>query len=240
MLKNIQQWLANPKRSYHDGLSYFKRFASVAQKSVFLEYLSNVSDDETVDQFDGRFGVLINQMIFIERRIRSNPVLFIEASAVEVSQPEKKPPSGKITLDDLPESFSADRQRLKEIVPLMAKLHSDMANAVADDVRFELVRKLVSLDDERTAIWRRIDDYAAGRNISVDVPDDDAFVRESAVALGAKIAKKRMQLQQNITRTEKAIAVNEKNGKKKLAESARKRLAVYKEELAKLEKLLDR
>lgn len=115
-----------------------------------------------------------------------------------------------------------------------------MANAVADDVRFELVRKLVSLDDERTAIWRRIDDYAAGRNISVDVPDDDAFVRESAVALGAKIAKKRMQLQQNITRTEKAIAVNEKNGKKKLAESARKRLAVYKEELAKLEKLLDR
>lgn len=240
MLKNIQQWLANPKRSYHDGLSYFKRFASVAQKSVFLEYLSNVSDDETVDQFDGRFGVLINQMIFIERRIRSNPELFIEASAVEVSQPEKKPSSGKITLDDLPESFSADRQRLKEIVPLMAKLHSDMANAVADDVRFELVRKLVSLDDERTAIWRRIDDYAAGRNISVDVPDDDAFVRESAVALGAKIAKKRMQLQQNITRTEKAIAVNEKNGKKKLAESARKRLAVYKEELAKLEKLLDR
>lgn len=90
MLKNIQQWLANPKRSYHDGLSYFKRFASVAQKSVFLEYLSNVSDDETVDQFDGRFGVLINQMIFIERRIRSNPELFIEASAVEVSQPEKK------------------------------------------------------------------------------------------------------------------------------------------------------
>lgn len=241
MLKNIQQWLSNPKRSYHTGLAYFKRFATPSQKTDFLEYLSSISDDETVDQFDGRFGVLINQLIFIERRIRSNPELFAEASAtVEVAQPGKKPSSGKISLDDLPESFAADRQRLKELVPLMAKLHADMANAVADDARFELVKQLVALDDERTAIWRRIDDYAAGSDISVDVPDDEASVRESALVLGAKLSKQRVQLQQNITRTEKSIRSHEKSGKTKLAESARKRLAAYKEELEKLEKLLDR
>lgn len=55
MLKNIQQWLSNPKRSYHTGLAYFKRFATPSQKTDFLEYLSSISDDETVDQFDGRF-----------------------------------------------------------------------------------------------------------------------------------------------------------------------------------------
>ena len=54
MLKNIQQWLSNPKRSYHTGLAYFKRFATPSQKTDFLEYLSSISDDETVDQFDGR------------------------------------------------------------------------------------------------------------------------------------------------------------------------------------------
>lgn len=241
MLKNIQQWLANPKRNYLTGLAYFKRFASQSQKTNFLEYLSAVSDDEVVDQFDGRFSVLINQLSFIEQRIRSNPQLYAEAAATaEVVEKSVKSASDKISIDDLPDSFASDRQRLKEIIPLMAKLHADMANAVADDVRLELVRQLVALDDERTAIWRRIDDYAAGRNVSVDVSADEMQVRESSVALGAKIAKQRVQLQQNITRTEKAIAVNEKHGKKKLAESARKRLEGYKAELAKLDALIDK
>lgn len=241
MLKNIQQWLANPKRNYLTGLAYFKRFASQSQKTNFLEYLSAVSDDEVVDQFDGRFSVLINQLSFIEQRIRSNPQLYAEASATaEVVEKPVKSASDKISIDDLPDSFAADRQRLKEIIPLMAKLHADMANAVADDVRLSLVTQLVELDDERTAIWRRIDDYAAGRNVSVEVSDDEMQVRESAVAVGAKLAKQRVLVQQNIVRTEKSIATNKKHGKAKLVASAEKRLAEYKAELAKLDALIDK
>lgn len=86
MLKKIQIWLANKNRKYSEGLAYFNKFASDKQKDSFGKYLNAVKNDD-ISQYDtaGRFPLLINQVIFIERRIKSSPAQYI------ASKTKKKP-----------------------------------------------------------------------------------------------------------------------------------------------------
>lgn len=86
MLKKIKIWLANKNRKYSEGLAYFNKFASDKQKDSFGKYLNAVKNDD-ISQFDtaGRFPLLINQVIFIERSIKSSPAQYI------ASKTKKKP-----------------------------------------------------------------------------------------------------------------------------------------------------
>ena len=84
MLKKIKIWLANKNRKYSEGLAYFNKFASDKQKDSFGKYLNAVKNDD-ISQFDtaGRFPLLINQVIFIERSIKSSPAQYIASKTKE-------------------------------------------------------------------------------------------------------------------------------------------------------------
>ena len=242
MLKDIQQWLGNPKRKYAEGLSFFNSYASKKQKENFALFLNDIDLNEPVSQFDkaGKFPILINQVVYVEKRLKSNPELFVQGKkgATEKQQTVNAPSApATITLDTLPESFQEDKARIKEIIPIMAKLHAEMANnKLPDDKRLELVKDLLSLDDERRAIWARVDEYANGNKLDVIVSEEETVVRESGVSLGIQLAKKIDQLKEKIGRNEESIRVNTKNDKPHLAKSAEVRLVKYRQELKDLQK----
>ncbi len=241
MIKNIQKWLANSKRTYAEGLSFFNDFASKKQRESFATFLNDIDLNEPVSQFDkaGKFPILINQVVHVEQRLRSNPELFVQGKkgATEKQQTPAVPVApAAITVDTLPELFTEDKARIKEIIPIMAKLHAEMANnKLPDDKRLELVKDLLSLDDERRAIWARVDEYANGNKLDVIVSEEETVVRESGVSLGIQLAKKIDQLKEKIGRNEESIRVNTKNKKPHLAKSAEKRLVQYRKELAELQ-----
>jgi hypothetical protein len=91
MLKEIRKWLNNPKRKYSEGLNYFNLFASQKQKDSFGQFLNGV-DVDNIAQYDadGRFPLLINQVVFCERRIKSSPEMFIQSTA-EDPKSDKSP-----------------------------------------------------------------------------------------------------------------------------------------------------
>ena len=74
MLKNIQEWLADPKRKYADGLAIFKTAAAPEIKKKYGEYFSAVEGEP--EQFDMHFGMLINKVSDIENKMRINPDAF--------------------------------------------------------------------------------------------------------------------------------------------------------------------
>ena len=234
--------MANPKRKYADGLAFFNRFASDKQKADFLHFFEDVKEDEAIEQFDIRFTTLVNQIAFVERRIKSNPELFIESKA-EISSPQLSPltkgstpeAGGVVNLDQLPAELSAERDRLKDIVPIMAKLHADMANEkMADDHRAAIRAELVRLDDERRAIWQKID--SAG--VEVEKSELETAVEANMMALGAKTALRIGQLKSYITRNQEALKTHTEAGNQKKADNAREKIEAYTKELEELQKLL--
>ena len=74
MLKTIQEWIANPKRKYADGLAIFKTAASPEIKKKYGTYFSSV--EEEPDQFDMHFGMLVNKVSDIESKMRISPDTF--------------------------------------------------------------------------------------------------------------------------------------------------------------------
>lgn len=236
MLNKIQKWLSNPKRKYSEGLGYFNCLASDKQKETFEKYLNAVDGD--IDQYDkdGRFPMLVNQMVFIEKRIKSNPELFAQAQAqlAEVT-PAKLHFENDEPIDPgkLPDDFTKERERLKEIVPIMAKLHADMANEIADDKRMLLLRDLVVLDDERRAIWKSIDG-------KIEPSEEEVELEKLSLATGARIGKRIKQLKENISRNEKSLqTATEKNNNTAIGKITKK-LETYRSEMTELEAALER
>ncbi|MEL7600582.1 MAG: hypothetical protein AAGU18_10865 [Proteiniphilum sp.] len=335
ILKNIQRWLSNSQRDYHEGLRYFNLFASVSKKTRYGQYLNNVAANERIRndaQNSSRFSLLVDEIVRIEGDIRRSPGSFKHAialseKAAKAGSPKNKvpaatgitipvgttatpagtgnPPAGsgsqsltgeppanpgttisgstenpdpaatgpgttvgtgenqaaadpsaagsgeqsatpsstapgeKSTLDSLPAEFDAAKARLKEIIPIMAKLHADMANeTLADDKRLLIVKDLVSLDAERRAIWARIDNFLANGGTPIEKSADETLIEEKTLALGAQMQKRIDQLRENISRSEKSLAAAVEKGNKMLIANAEKRIVKYKEELETLESAL--
>lgn len=233
-MKQIQNWLSNPKRKYSDGLAYFNRFAAQKQKETFGAFLNDVKENETINQFDqaGRFQVLINQVLFVEKRLKASPELYLEAKSDDATAPVNIPDD---TISGIPEDFIDERDRLKEIIPIMARLHAEIANeTIADDKRLLIVRDLVKLDDERRAIWNKID--SAG--VEVEKTEEEKIVENSMMALGAKTALRIGQLKGYITRNQDGLEKHIKAGNQKKADNARDKIAAYVKELEELQKIL--
>jgi len=236
MLNKIQKWLSNPKRKYSEGIAYFNSLASKKQKETFEKYLNAVDGD--IDQYDkdGRFPMLVNQIVFIEKRIKSNPDLFAQAQVqLDVITPIKLHLQDDKPIDPgkLPDDYTKERERLKEIVPIMAKLHADMANEIADDKRMVLLRELVVLDDERRAIWKSIDG-------KIEPSEEELELEKLSLATGARIGKRIAQLKENISRNEKSLqTATEKNNKTGI-DKITKKLYAYNSEMTELEAALER
>jgi hypothetical protein len=240
MLEQIQKWVADPKRKYNEGLDFFKQFATPQQKKDFQSYFEGVEDVENVEQFDAHFTLLVNQIVFIQNRMKANPEAYQEAVAQEPTKVVKLQPVApkEISLDELPDHLADERARLREIVPIMAKLHAEMSNeTIADDKRLELVTELVKLDNERRAIWEKIDaDMPEGTVVKTD--DDEQVVEKNMLTLGATLAKRVTTLKGQINKNEKALQGHlEKNNDKK-AENSRTTLEAQRAELAQLQALL--
>lgn len=251
MLKKIDKWLKDPKRKYADGLAIFNELASKKQKTDFGEFLNKGAADT---QFDaaGRFPILINQVAFIMNKVRSNPTAFVavqtvatktKAPAVKVintgEESEKgqaviTDPPAQIDINSLPEELSAERDRLKEIVPIMAKLHADMSDEkIADDKRAAIRAELVKLDDERRAIWNKIESF----DPNIEKNEEEKQVELNMFELGRQTTLRIGQLKYYITRNKEALAKFEAENNEKKAANARGKVELYEKELAELESL---
>ena len=85
MLKTIQIWLADPKRTFADGLAIFETAASEDIKKKYLEYFKkNLTEG---DQFNPALCMLTNKVAVIENNMRINPDLFKDMKLVITGEP---------------------------------------------------------------------------------------------------------------------------------------------------------
>lgn len=248
MLQTISNWLANPKRSYKEGLDIFQQLATDTQKKNFLQFLQAGAEKEPT-QFSSHFSILINQVVFIQKRIRLNPEALKQAATnlpnsgksenSKPSQPDA--PNATTNLNQLPEELSVPVARLKEMVPIMARIHAEMANEkLADDKRAELRRQLIHLDDERRKIWTIIDQFQQDHQISVvDKSEEEKALDKNMIQVGIEVTNRITLVQQNIKRNTTSYNRYKKEGKTSQAESAKKRIEQYEAELKELQDLLN-
>jgi len=113
---------------------------------------------------------------------------------------------------DLPDELKVVFARTKELTPLIARLHADLANEeLPAEKASELTTQLLILDDERAACWDTLDAWAEKHDeviIEVD-PIDEADLIDP-VKRGIEIAKRIDRLKENIIRTYKAIDETER------------------------------
>ena len=143
-----------------------------------------------------------------------------------------------LTDEDLPEELQQKRLRIKDIIPLMAAIHSEISiGNLSDDERQEKADELCNLDDERRSSWDAIDDYL-GDNESVIVEERKLEYSQDPVIRGTQIANRILRLKENIARSEKSAKDN-KERKPNIATKAEKRAEKYKKELEELENQLN-
>lgn len=242
MITILQNWLKNTKRDYSEGVQLFNNLANDQQKKDFANFFNEGLSSSNISQFDIRFTTLINQLSFTLRAIQRNPQLFKSIKTIDPKVAKKQPAETKsqqpVELDSLPEEFAQDILRLKEIVPIMARVHAEMSiSDIAPDKRAGLRNELIELDKERRAIWERIDKYNIDGEI--EKTDEELQLEENLLLEGANIAKRIAQLRSNITRNTNSVKDFTKKGDKKKAAAAQARLDEYKRELSELELLLD-
>lgn len=248
MISKLQNWLNNPKRKYTDGVAIFMTVATAQQKTNFATFFQSVDNGDKIDQFDIHFTTLVNQLAFSMRQIQSNPKLLEKLAAIKADEPkadkpegDQTPPPTDQTPPPLPPEFEVHQERLKELIPLMARAHAEMADEkIADDKRAKLRRELVEMDKERRSIWAEIDKYVEdGTAPDVELSEEEIDVVENMIKLGAQTALRIGQLKGYITRGLKTLQEHLDAGKDKLAATAQEKLDKWVVELAELEELLN-
>lgn len=254
MIDKIQKWLDNPKRDYHQGVEYFEKYASSSAKEKFLPYFKEINPDEKPEQFDSHFTILVNQVTFARLRLRTNPKAFVAAIGGSTSEQKSArvvnintgnagespaAPDAPLRLEDLPKQFDPERERLKELVPLMASMHADLSRTdISDEDRAVLADELVKLDLERRSIWDRIDNYLREGEKAISPEDVDNEYSENDFVRGAQMAARVKRLKDNIRKNEAALEKHKESGKDHLVKRTEARLVAQKAELAELEPLL--
>ena len=140
-----------------------------------------------------------------------------------------------ITEESLIPSIRTAYDRIKEIAPLYASLHNDVANPdIPDEERQALAENLCKLDDERRSLWKQIDTWAEGKG-ELKLEEQRPIFSDNGVVRGIEIARRIKRLKQNITNSKAAAERAEKEGKKTVMQNALDRIANYDAELTALE-----
>lgn len=141
-----------------------------------------------------------------------------------------------VTEASMPASIKKAYARIKEIAPLYASLHSDIANPdITDDARKPLAEQLCKLDDERRKLWKTIDNWSEGKgNLESDVKRP-AF-SDNPVVRGIELARHVKRLKQNIANSKNAAEKAKEDGRQVVYDNAMSRIAGYEAELAEIEK----
>lgn len=147
----------------------------------------------------------------------------------------KQPGVKIVTEESLTPSLRKAYERIKEITPLYASLHADIANSdIPAEERKPLAEELCKLDDERRKLWKQIDDWSEGKG-KIDLTEQRPAYSDNSIVRGIEIARQIKRLKQNITNSQAAADKAEKDGRKVVQENALARIAGYKQELATLE-----
>ena len=127
--------------------------------------------------------------------------------------------------------------RIREIAPLYASLHADIANPdIPAEERQPLAEDLCKLDDERRRLWKQIDDYAEGKGATLDLESERPAFSENSIVRGIEIARQIKRLKQNITNSRIAADKAQADGRQVVYDNAMARIAKYEVELSELEK----
>lgn len=136
----------------------------------------------------------------------------------------------------MPTSIKKAYARIKEIAPLYASLHNDIANPdLEDEKRKSLAEELCKLDDERRKLWKAIDTWAEGKGtLSLDAKRP--VFSNNPVVRGIELARHVKRLKQNIVNSQRSADKAKEDGRQVVYDNAMSRIAGYEEELAEIEK----
>lgn len=140
-----------------------------------------------------------------------------------------------VTEESLTPALRKAYARIKEITPLYASLHNDVANPdIPVEERQALAEELCKLDDERRKLWKLIDNWAEGKGDN-QLKEPRPAYSDNLVVRGIEIARQIKRLKSNITNSRIAAEKAEKDGRKVVQENALARITAYETELKELE-----
>lgn len=158
----------------------------------------------------------------------------LKKSVEELSKPGVK----VVTVDSMPASIKAAYDRIKEITPLYAHLHAEIADEhKTDDERKPLAEELCKLDDERRKLWAKIDAWSEGKG-TLEIDEQRPTYSDNATVRGYELARAVVRLKSNIKNAKDAAKRAKADGKETIYQNALKRLEKYEKELSEIEKEL--
>ena len=158
----------------------------------------------------------------------------LKKSVEELSKPGVK----VVTVDSMPASIKAAYDRIKEITPLYAHLHAEIADEhKSDEERKPLAEELCKLDDERRKLWAKIDAWSEGKG-TLEIDEQRPTYSDNATVRGYELARAVVRLKSNIKNAKDAAKRAKADGKETIYQNALKRLEKYEKELSEIEKEL--
>lgn len=140
-----------------------------------------------------------------------------------------------ITEESLTPSIRKAYDRIKEITPLYASLHNDVANQeIPAEERQPLAEELCKLDDERRKLWKQIDTWAEGKG-ELQLEEKHPVLSENNIVRGIEIARQIKRLKNNIANSKAAAERAREDGKQTVMQNALDRVAKYETKLTALE-----
>jgi len=161
MLKTIQTWLANPKRSFADGLAIFETAASDDIKKKYLQYFKD--NQSEAGQFDQALCMLTNKVAAIEMKIKISPDQFKDMTLVitgspvagvdEIAAKENEIAELKATIEALTAEKSEVDEENSDLTDNVEELESEIEDHV--DALSEAETLLEEKEAELTALKER-------------------------------------------------------------------------------------
>lgn len=144
-----------------------------------------------------------------------------------------------VTDNDLPAEYQEKKKRIKEIVPLMAKIHAELSDpTLSNKERKAKAGELCTLDDERRGLWDDIDEYLAGKKEVL--PEDKALQYSDDAEIGKTQMQLRLKrLKEKINRNIESARKHAANNKPNYEAQSLERVARYRAELGELQLKLD-
>lgn len=140
-----------------------------------------------------------------------------------------------ITEESLTPSMHKAYDRIKEITPLYASLHNDIANQdIPAEERQPMAEELCKLDDERRKLWKQIDSWAEGKG-PLQLEEKRPEFSDNSIVRGIEIARQIKRLKNNIANSKTAAERAKVDGKQTVMQNALDRISKYEAELATLE-----
>ena len=134
-----------------------------------------------------------------------------------------------ITEESLSPSIRKAYARIKEIAPLYASLHNDVANQdIPPEERQPIAEELCKLDDERRKLWKQIDTWAEGKG-ELQLEEKRPILSENSIVRQIK------RLKNNIANSKAASERARQDNKQTVMQNALDRIEKYETELAILE-----